>query len=234
MAAVMGSAIGRWLGAGLAISLAACGGGGSSQGSTVAPMPAVLTIAGSALKGAALAGATVTVKCAAGSGSALTAEDGSYTLTLENASLPCALKVVGTEGSVFHSVLPGSGNRGSHVANITPLTELLVAKVAGTTPETYYAGFGAGSTVAEATVVEANQYLQLALEGVTDLSGVNPVSDTFKPGDARDRKLDELTAAVAASGSQLADVTARIVANPASPRAVGAPLVKPDKPGKPG
>ncbi|MEO7150578.1 MAG: hypothetical protein ABIX46_02530 [Burkholderiaceae bacterium] len=221
----------RWLaGAVSTFGLVACGGGSSESASSVG-MPGVLTIAGSALKGAALAGATVTAKCAVGSGSALTAADGSYTLTLVGASLPCALKVVGTEGSVFHSVLPGTADRGSYVVNLTPLTELLVAKVGGTMPETYFAGFGAASAVPESAVSEGNDYLKVALEGVTDLTGVNAVSDTFKVGDARDRKLDELTAAVAAAGSRLAEVAARIVANPASPREVGAPLIRPGKPG---
>ena len=219
---------GRWVGAGLALALAACGGGGSSDGSA---MPGVLTIAGSALKGAALAGATVTARCAVGTGSTKTGADGSYVLTLPGASLPCALEAVGTEGSVFHSVVPGTGNSGSFVANLTPLTELLVARVAGTAPERYYAEFGGNSAVPPAALAESSDYLQAALEGVTDLSGINPVSDTFKVGDARDRKLDELMAAVSAAGSRLAEVAARIVANPASPRAVGAPLLRPRTPG---
>ncbi len=197
-------------------------------------MPTVLTIAGSALKGEALAGATVTARCAAGTGSTRTDADGNYVLTLTGASLPCALEVVGTEGSVFHSVVPGTGNSGSFVANLTPLTELLVAKVGGTTPERYYAEFGSHSAVSTATLAESSDYLQVALEGVTDLSGIDPVTDTFKVGDARDRKLDELMNAVSAAGSRLSEVAARIVANPSSPRDVGAPLIKPDRPGKPG
>ena len=93
-------------------------------------------------QGAALPGATVSIKCAAGTGTATTAADGRYTLTLTGASLPCALRVVGTDGSVFHSVVAGTGTTGTFVANITPLTELLVATATGASPGTFFDGFG--------------------------------------------------------------------------------------------
>ena len=49
-----------------AVILAGCGGGGGGSGGPAAPSS--LTIAGTAAKGAALPGATVSIRCAAGTG----------------------------------------------------------------------------------------------------------------------------------------------------------------------
>ena len=118
-----------------AAALAACGGG--SEETVAPPLATSVTIAGTAAKGAALAGAAVSIKCAAGTGTATTASNGTYTVTITGGNLPCALKVVGTEGSVFHSVVAGTTNSGNFAANITPLTEMMVAQIGGAAPGSY-------------------------------------------------------------------------------------------------
>ncbi len=203
-------------------ALAACGGGGSD-----APVQSSVTIAGTAAKGAALAGAAVSVKCAAGTGTATTGIDGTYTVTITGANLPCALKVVGTEGSVFHSLVAGTGSTGSFAANITPLTEMLVAKVAGAAPGAFFDGFGATTVVTPAALTDAVAYLKTALAGTTDLTGVNPVVDALAVGNPLDLKIDAVMAAFATAGTTLAEVAATIVANPTAPTVISAPLATP-------
>lgn len=206
-----------------AAALAACGGGGSDTPAA----PSAVTIAGTAAKGAALAGATVSVKCAAGTGTATTGSDGKYTVTITGANLPCALKVVGTEGSVFHSVVVPAGASSSFIANITPLTELLVANVAGATPAAFYAGFGSSTTVTPAALTQAIDYVKTALASATDLTGVNPVTDALVVGNPLDQKIDAVMAALVTAGTTLAEVTTTIVANPTAPTVISAPLATP-------
>jgi hypothetical protein len=205
-----------------ALTLAACGGGGGGSGAP-AP-PSSVTIAGTAAKGAVLPGAAVSIKCAVGTGTATTAADGKYTATLTGASLPCALRVVGTDGSVFHSVVAGTGSSGSFAANITPLTELLVAAATGASPGTFFDGFGSGTVVTTASLTQAIAYLKTAVASVADLTGANPVTDALVAGNALDQKIDAVVASFAAAGVTLAQVTVAVVANPAGPTVVTAAL----------
>lgn len=203
-------------------ALTACGGGGS--GASDAPASGSITIAGTAAKGAALAGATVSATCATGTGTATTAIDGAYTLTIANAALPCVLRATGTEGSVFHTLVPGSGISGTFRANLTPLSEMVVARVGGATPAAYFASFGGGTTVTAASVAQAVDYVKAALAGTADLGTANPLSDTLVVGNALDQKIDVLMAALASNNLTLAQVSAAIVANPSAPAVIAAPL----------
>ena len=202
-----------------AAALVACFGGGGDD----IPAPAPLTISGTAAKGSALAGAKVDIKCATGRGTATAAGTGAYTLTLDSASRPCAIKATGTEGSVFHSVASGSGG-GSVTANVTPLTEMMVAKIASAAPGSYFAGFGAGSTLAETSLTQAVDYLKTALAGVTDLGAVNPVTSALAVGDAHDQKIEATMARLATAGLGLGTVTAAIAANPDAPSVIAGPI----------
>lgn len=202
-------------------ALAACGGGGSDA-TVTPPTASSVTIAGTAAKGVALAGAAVSVKCAAGTGTATTGSDGKYTVTITSANLPCALKVVGTDGTTFHSVLAGTGTSGSFTANLSPLTELLVARAAGATPATFYSNFASGTAPSEATVTTAIAALKTLAAGLIDLS-VNPVTAALvaangsNAGNAHDAQIDKLMAALATAQTTLAAVTAAIVASPNVP-----------------
>ncbi|HQR22223.1 MAG TPA: hypothetical protein PKV98_15235, partial [Burkholderiaceae bacterium] len=117
----------------------------------------------------------MTVKCATGSGTTTTASSGAYTSKIENAALPCVVKVAGTSGTIYHSLVAGSANTGTFTANVSPLTEMVVSFVGAMNPEAYFSAFSSTSTVPATSIATANAYLQAALAGLTDLSGVNPL-----------------------------------------------------------
>ncbi|PMX95493.1 hypothetical protein C1X54_38495, partial [Pseudomonas sp. GW460-13] len=76
--------------------------------------------------GAALPNATVQAKCANGSGTATTAADGTFTISIPDATRPCVLSVTTPDGTILHSVVE-AGTGTTAAANITPLTELITA-----------------------------------------------------------------------------------------------------------
>ena len=85
------------------------------------------TVSGTAATGAAIASGTVTLKCVAGtSGVVTTNTDGSFSIDVSNATLPCVGRVdykdAGGTARKLHTFIKAPGT-----ANITPLTELLVA-----------------------------------------------------------------------------------------------------------
>ncbi len=69
-----------------ALVLSACGGGGDSAPQQTNPQSQ--KISGVAATGAAMQGATVNITCSAGSGTAITGTDGSYSAPVSGASLP--------------------------------------------------------------------------------------------------------------------------------------------------
>ena len=150
-----------------AAALAACGDGGDGGGGGGSgPPPAAassITLGGTAARGEALAAAAVGVKCASGTpaaATATTAGSGAYSVTIEGASLPCVLRVTGAGGEVYHSVAAGSASSGSFVANLSPLTEMMVAQIAGGAPGAFYDGFGSRSAVSAAALSQAAAYVK--------------------------------------------------------------------------
>lgn len=111
--------------------VAACAGGGGSTGN--------LTVQGVAATGAAMAKASVSLKCAdGGTGSTVTDVNGNYAVRF-NGQLPCIIEATASDKSViYHSVATGSGNTAT--ANITPLTEALVTQISSD-PGTYFTSF---------------------------------------------------------------------------------------------
>ena len=192
-----------WLLASAAL-LVACGGGGSST--PLAPPPvASLTLSGTAASGLAIAGATITAKCQTGNGSATTQADGSYQLVISGGVLPCVLEVSNpADSSKLHSVATGSGSGITATANITPLTEMLTARVLGSEPVTFFAAFDAAAAsraITTATVQAAQADVALVLAGTVDTSSIGSfVSTAFRPataantagGDTQDKLLDTL------------------------------------------
>lgn len=219
------SACGLCLGLVTAIAITACG-GSSSDPPPVNPQPppASITIAGTAAKGTVLGGAAVTAVCAAGSGTATSANDGKYSMTITGGALPCALKVVGIDGSTFHTVVPGTGTSGTFPANLSPLTEMVTSHVAGASPAAFFSGFGSTSTVPAASVAQARSYVEAAMAGLTNLVGVDALKDPLVAGNALDQKIDAVVAGLAAAGLTLPQVIAAIIENPAAPSIVATPL----------
>ena len=197
--------------------LAACGGGGSSDtpttGAGTPVTPAALTLTGVAATGAAIVGGKVDIKCAAGTGTATTIADGSYTVSITGGSLPCVLKVT-TGSAELYSLTENSG--GSIVrANITPFTQLVAAQIVGGNPANLYGSFDASAQtkLSAATVASAITAITDALKGTVDLGGANPLTATFTIGDAFDKQLDAFKAALDKAQVTLADVTAAVAAS---------------------
>jgi hypothetical protein len=211
------------VGAAAALALSACGGGGGSGSTTPPPPSSDLTLQGAAATGLAIAGGAVEATCAAGTGTATTQASGNYALTITGGAPPCVLKVTPTGGgTVLHSAIGGSG-AGTVTANITPLTELIVANATGGAPEALFTPFDAAAQakVATARLDAATQAVTAALQGRVDLAGLNPITGTLVPataanptgGNALDQKLDALQAALAAAQTTLAELTTAVAAS---------------------
>ena len=101
------------------VLLAACGSG--EGGGDLA-----LTLKGTAATGAPINGGAVTATCKIGNGNATSNSDGSFTVTIINGAGPCLLAIlpVGSTTSIYSIT---SGSAATQVANITPMTNLLVS-----------------------------------------------------------------------------------------------------------
>jgi hypothetical protein len=211
-----------------AIALAACGGSSDAPAPTppAPPAPPMLTITGVAATGKAVANAPVRARCATGTGTATTQTSGSYLIEIPGGSLPCALEVAAA-GAALHSAAAGSG-AGTVNVNITPLTELVLAKAAGGAPAGLFAAFdsAAQDQVSAAKLDAAIASVARALQGAIDLNGVNPIKDTLvaaqgsTPGNALDGKLDALQAVLASARTSLAELTTAIANESATPVSV--------------
>lgn len=197
----------KWAGlaAALCLSLAACGGGGDGDGPDNGSAT-TLTLQGTVATGRAVAGAEVQARCRSGSGNAQAAADGRFQLQIAGGALPCVLRATDpSDQSRWHSV-SGSGPASSATVNITPLTEMLVARLAGQDPASYFDRFDpaqAASRLTEASLAAAQQELRQILSMAFDIS---PLSDfVARPltaatesnptgGDAHDQWLDQFGA----------------------------------------
>ena len=200
--------------AGVAATLAACGGGSDSPApvATTPPPPPppvsyAITISGTAATGAAIANATVTANCKTGTATAASGADGSYTVRVAAPGEgPCILSVT-QNGVTLRSIASGDGAK----ANITPLTEMLVSYIAVSS------GAGANATAAQlaasanvktiitnatmlsATVNRVVQIVSTATGGSvavpTDfLSATLVPKSATNPGNAQDAVLEALKA----------------------------------------
>ncbi len=207
--------------------LVACGGGGG--GSTGATNTS-LTVSGVAATGAAISGGAVEAKCVAApnsaattstvTGSATTNADGSYSLSVSNAAQPCILKATDPVSKLeLHSLL----DAGSTTANITPITNLVVANAVGDDPTTAFSNFSQTHqqkiTSSNITTAVANiKALTAELGTDADMSSVDIMKGNFTPatanaaGDASDKKIDALMAALAASDKTIAELSAQLKA----------------------
>ena len=199
------------------MALVACGGGGGGSDSGT-PVVTALTLSGTAATGAAIANAPVSAKCGTGTGTATTAANGSFTIAITGGALPCVIEVRPSAGGALRSVADGSGGGGSVSINITPLTELVAARMAGGSPADLFTTFDAAAQakVTPAAVSAAIAAITSALQGVVDLTGVNPIRDTLVIGNPLDLKLDALQLALAAAQTTLAEVVTAVTSSGSS------------------
>ena len=212
----------------LTAALAGCGGGGGdSSSSTTTPAASALSVAGTAATGAALATRPIDVKCASGSATATTTATGSYALQIENGELPCVIRVTKPDGTFLHGITSGagtvSGTTTSAVANVTPVTELVVASAAGSDPATFFTAFSstAASTLTSTRIATAQTAVISTLRsGGVDLTSVGDLlTGTLTPasgtttGNAYDQALDLLATKLTSTGTTLASLSTTIAAN---------------------
>ncbi|MCV2370736.1 hypothetical protein [Roseateles oligotrophus] len=157
-----------------ALALAACGGGGSDTGSTTPPDSAASgvttfavtpTLSGVAAVGAPLTNALVKVIDGSGAplGTATTKPaDGSYSLSLSNKvlKLPLLIQATGIDASgnpqVLHSAVPVlDAAKPAMVANITPLSNAIVALAMGSDPQPAFASSAASAAAMAAPAASA-------------------------------------------------------------------------------
>lgn len=198
------------LGIVLLAAMSSCGGGGGGNAASPTPPAAGILLGGTAAAGLPLAG-SVSVKD--GSGRTRTATigaSGNYSVEVGDLTPPLVLRADGVVGSTtyrLHSATATVAN--GNTLNITPLTDLVVAKVAGQAAGSFYdKGQFAALTAADLDAESAA--LKARLLPVLQAVGVDAAADLmrtpFKPQqDALDKALDVIRVSVDASAG-----TARI------------------------
>jgi len=195
------------------VMLQACGGADDGD---------AIQLHGVAAVGAPLVGARVAVQCAAGSQDGIsTGADGAWAITPSNGlALPCAIEVSGgriggASGAEntqrLHALAVAEG-----VANVTTLTSLQTAVLAGGSPTAWFARMKADPAALRAIGKEApaaaTAQLATLLPGTVALpAGFDPVATAFTAtsGNAIDGLLVKLGTAVTENNSSFADALAQ-------------------------
>lgn len=217
----------------IATALAACGGGGGSEpppnnggggGGGGGTSQTTTTFKGVAATGEAMAGASVTIKCKAGTGNVVAAADGSYTLALADATLPCVAQATSADGKVVLHALADPAGGTTQTLNVNPLTELITAKVVGGLASSFYAGFDMATSakITATGIADAitNVVGSLKTAGVDFSSIGQPMTAPLvaktatSTGNAYDQALDLLGQQLTQAGTSLAQLAAALAAPP--------------------
>lgn len=199
-------------------TLVACGGGGGGGGGSPSPSSTSISLSGVTATGAAIQSGTVSVKCASGAGTTTTNADGTYSMTVDNGTMPCILKasdpITKTE---YYSI----AESGATKANITPLTHLIAANTLGDSPSTAFDNFDSSrqtkiSSTNIATALSIIQSATAALGSDADMTGIDLLKGSFTPaigstsGDTTDQKIDALMTALAAANKKIGDLESQL------------------------
>lgn len=195
--------------------LSACGGGGGS-GEAPPPAAAQLIVSGTAAVGAPLTGAEIEVKCATGTGSTSTDAQGVYAVSIAGGSAPCLVKAsagtIGAGGAANTDTLLGVTDAAGK-ANVTPLTQLILAQALGQEPGAAFAASLPNDKLALAQLDAAWSSVKTSLRNFgIDVAGLdgNPVGAPFTADSATDpldQSLEALKSRLEATGSTLAALT---------------------------
>lgn len=187
-------------------------------------------VSGTVALGAAVGGAEVTARCASGPVVSVQAGvDGTYTLSVEAAQLPCLLEGRSTTPlAAMYSLVLEEGT-----ANITPLTTMGVAHLLSRTPADVFTAFPNDELVSRlspAAMLAAEQAVRSALSSTADLSGVVDLFRTpfaaatdTSAGDAVDQILDAVAVALAGQNSSVEEVQ-HALSRGATPAVIAAAL----------
>lgn len=207
--------------AAIALALAACGGEGDDSDAAAAMAPS--TLSGVAAIGAPVVQGRVDCQCASGaSATASTASDGSFSLGLLDSDYPCALRLTGGTAQDKPMTTPlHSLARSAGTANITPLTDLMVASVSGQRPAAWLAGARPGDMagiITDARLSQALDSLSAALASLPDQlllpANFHPITSLFgaQPEDSAHDLLEDYARALEAAGLTQDSATARVAA----------------------
>ena len=159
--------------------LAGCGGGDYSA---PAAAPAYTTISGTAAAGAPIIG-SVTIKDSSSPAKTKTAvisADGKYTVDVSGMTGPFMMRADGTVGGRSYSLYSAatSADVGGTI-NVTPLTDLIVANIAGQIASTYFASGNFSGLTAAALATETNS-LRARLQPILTALGVGSSIDLLR------------------------------------------------------
>ena len=197
--------------------LAACGSGEGGD-------PALI-LKGTAATGAPVNGGAVTATCKTGTGNATSNADGSFTVTITNGAGPCLLAILPV-GSTTPMYSITSGAAAMQIANITPMTNLLVSYLlsvpgmAAADPVTWFASPAAKGLLTDPAALTKRitedfiPALKVLLPSLT-LSNTDFLSTAFTPNptsSATDADLEKLKAAgiVTSTGAPSTATTDRL------------------------
>ena len=199
--------------AALAGLLVACGGGGSGGDAVTSSI-----VSGVAATGLAIANGAVSLKCVAGDPApATTGADGSYSVDVGGATLPCVARVAYNDAASgtqqrLHSLVQAAGN-----VNITPVTDMVMANLSSSgVAADVFDSFDANEVRAYTAerIRTAAQTVRTELESqgvdVTNLPD-DPIRSRLQAatestsGDAQDRVLDEIQARLREQDKTLQD-----------------------------
>ncbi|MBO9685953.1 MAG: hypothetical protein J7598_05020 [Mitsuaria chitosanitabida] len=193
--------------------LVACGGG--SDSTTPAPVtPTSLVINGTAATGAAMASAVVKLTCAKGTATVTASAAGVFSATITDGALPCVLTATSADGKTeLHSLAAGTGNAATTV-NVTPLSELLIARLSGGDAKAFVSGFGASTAISAADVTAAQTALLASLKaaGLDTGSVTDIVGGALTAGSSAgyDGVLDKLGVLLTSAGITLTDLSTAV------------------------
>ncbi|HBG05947.1 MAG: hypothetical protein A2075_16270 [Geobacteraceae bacterium GWC2_58_44] len=170
-----------------ALLLSSCGGGGgnggSSDGGGSTPTPTATTLSGTAAAGGPIIG-TVTVKDSttptAKTVTVPIKADGSYTADLTGMTPPFLVRADGAIGGTeYHLYSAATSADQDGTINITPLTDLIVANVAGAVAKAYFDG-GNFSNLSAAQLNTQRDALTAKLVSVLEAVGVTGSVDLLR------------------------------------------------------
>lgn len=173
--------------------LSACGGSDDTP-----------TLGGTAAIGAPIVGGTVSVRCAAGSTlQTTTSSTGAWQVVTSGQTLPCKIEVSGGGlAQPLYSVALSFGT-----ANITPLTDLVVANFAASLPAAWFADASTSNfqAINASAVSGAVTQIRTAL-GLSAINSLDPISSSFNPtpGNPMDGALEALMTVVSNYNALLA------------------------------
>lgn len=214
-----------WLSPALLLALTACGGGSDEPAATTPPASVeTLRLSGTVARAAALDSADIEARCAVGQGSARSATTGNYEIVIESGRLPCVIRAAqaGSAPVTLHSVAANTGSATAAVANVSPVSELIVASLTAAEPAALFTQASAtpaslGTAVTSDKLSTATTAVTTTLkDGGVDLTQAgNPLTAPLVAGASGNdlgKGLVSLDTALSTGGTSLANLSNTVAA----------------------